>query len=213
MVTGSRANLLAITLGAGFLLVFLTNIRGKFKAIIALAFLALIVFQTSELAQRMLFQAVEEISSLFAAANERDNSVSIRTNLIKNGLFFVLSTFGFGVGAGNAEHWVANHSLFSTGHIINLHNWWLEILVNYGVFVFAAYMVMYFSLVKRIWEIWRESRDKFNKMISETLLVSLVAFFFASVSSSSIMGFRTQWFLFAFALAFLNLHRKGVVRF
>jgi len=86
-------------------------------------------------------------------------------------------------------------------------------LVNYGVFVFAAYMVMYFSLVKRIWEIWRESRDKFNKMISETLLVSLVAFFFASVSSSSIMGFRTQWFLFAFALAFLNLHRKGVVRF
>jgi small-conductance mechanosensitive channel len=72
---------------------------------------------------------------------------------------------------------------------------------------------MYFSLVKRIWEIWRESRDKFNKMISEALLVSLVAFFFASVSSSSIMTSKPQWFLFAFALAFLNLQRKGVVRF
>lgn len=96
---------------------------------------------------------------------------------------------------------------------MNLHNWWLEILVNYGVFVFAAYIVMYFSLVKRIWEIWRESRDKFNKMISEALLVSLVSFFFASVSSSSIMTSKTQWFLFAFALAFLNLQRKGVVKF
>lgn len=212
VLTGSRANLLAITVGTCFILVCLTNIRGKLKAIIALVFLGLIVLQTSDVAQQMLLRAVEEISSLFATASERDNSISVRTNLIKNGIFFVLSTFGFGVGAGNAEHWIANYSIFSTGHIVNLHNWWMEILVNYGALVFTGYIVMYLSLIKRIWEIWRASKDRRSKMISEALLVSLVTFFLASTSSSSIMAFKPQWYLFAFAIAFLNLYRKGVVR-
>jgi teichuronic acid biosynthesis protein TuaE len=212
VLTGSRANLLAITVGTGFILVCLTNIRGKIKAVIALVFLGLIVLQTSDVAQQMLFRAVEQVSSLFATASERDNSISVRTNMIKNGIVFVLSTFGFGVGAGNAEHWIASHAVFSTGHILNLHNWWLEILVNYGVLVFTAYVVMCLSLIKRIWQIWRASRRRRDKMISEALLVSLVIFFFASISSSNIMAFKTQWYLFAFAIAFLNLYRKGVAR-
>jgi len=212
VLTGSRANLLAITIGTGFILVCLTNIRGKLKVIITLVFLGLIVLQTSDVAQQMLLRAVEEISSLFAIASERENSISVRTNLIKNGIFFVLSTFGFGVGAGNAEHWIANYSIFSTGHIVNLHNWWMEVLVNYGALVFTGYVVMYLSLIKKIWRIWRASKERHNKMISEALLVSLVTFFLASTSSSSIMAFKPQWYLFAFAIAFLNLHRKGVAR-
>ena len=45
-------------------------------------------------------------------------------------------------------------------------------------------------------------------MVCEALLVSLIGFFFASVSSSSIMDFNPQWFLFAFALSYLNYFRN-----
>ena len=45
-------------------------------------------------------------------------------------------------------------------------------------------------------------------MICKALLVSLVGFFFASVSSSSIMAFNPQWLLFAFALSYLNYFRN-----
>jgi teichuronic acid biosynthesis protein TuaE len=88
----------------------------------------------------------------------------------------------------------------------------MEVLVNYGALVFTGYVVMYLSLIKKIWRIWRASKERHNKMISEALLVSLVTFFLASTSSSSIMAFKPQWYLFAFAIAFLNLHRKGVAR-
>ena len=38
----------------------------------------------------------------------------------------------------------------------------------------------------------------------KALLLAFIGFFFASISSSSIMAFNPQWLLFAFALAFLN---------
>jgi hypothetical protein len=45
-------------------------------------------------------------------------------------------------------------------------------------------------------------------MVCEALLVSLVGFLFASISSSSIMAFKPQWLLFAFALTYLNYFRN-----
>ncbi|MDK2897346.1 MAG: teichuronic acid biosynthesis glycosyltransferase TuaC [Candidatus Atribacteria bacterium] len=46
----------------------------------------------------------------------------------------------------------------------------------------------------------------------KALLLALVGFFFASISSSSIMAFNPQWLLFAFALAFLNWQQRSQKR-
>ena len=83
----------------------------------------------------------------------------------------------------------------------------LEILINYGIFVFVGYILFYLGLVLTMWRVHRRTKNREEKMICEALLVALVGFFLASISSSSIMAFSPQWLLFAFALAFLNYQR------
>ena len=103
---------------------------------------------------------------------------------------------------------MANFAHYNTAGILNPHNWWLEILINYGIFVFIGYVIFYMGIIKKLWKIYRKKQTIEEKMICETLLVSLVGFFFASISSSSIMAFKPQWLLFAFALSFLNYFRN-----
>ncbi len=206
VVTGSRANILAFLIGLFFILIFLTNISGKFKSVISIIFIGLLLSQI--LGQEFFPKINEELGSLVITSNLDYGSVAVRKNLIKNSLVFLYNTLGFGVGSGNAEYWMEHFQVFATYGITNPHNWWVEILVNYGILVFIGYIIMYFSIMKDLWEIHRKTNARIIKMTSEALLVSCIIFSLAIVSSSSIMTFRPQWYLFALALAFLNIHGK-----
>jgi len=92
--------------------------------------------------------------------------------------------------------------------VTNSHNWWLEILINYGVFIFIGYIIFYMGIIRNLWKLYHKKQTREEKMICEALLVSLVGFFFANVSSISIMAFKPQWLLFAFALTYLNYFRN-----
>ena len=160
----------------------------------------------------------EQISSLFYQIETA--SVGIRINLIKNSLLCLSKSFGFGVGTGNAEYCIENYGVYWTKDIVNVHNWWLEILTNYGIFVFAGYLIFYLSLIRSLYKYHKQlttykkppkTENKqltTERMICEVLLISLIGFFLASISSSSIMAFNPQWLLFAFSLAFLNYSRQ-----
>jgi teichuronic acid biosynthesis protein TuaE len=210
VTTGSRANIIGFVFEFIFIFLFLMNINKKTKFIIFLVcFLALFVlFPPGNYLQHFLNSIVEELISIGYQASLMEGSVGIRVNLVKNGLNFLYKTAGFGVGAGNAEYYMANYSQYYTAGILNPHNWWLEILVNYGVVVFFGYVLFYIGIIRNLWKIYQNNLLKVEKMICEALLVSLVGFFFASISSSSIMAFKPQWLLFAFALSFINYFYK-----
>lgn len=208
LVTYSRANYLAVILEVVFLLTFLFKIKAKFKAIIlgCLLILALVIALPGP-TQRIAGIIGEQIESITSPWSLSYGSTDVRINLIKNSLVFLGRTAGFGVGAGNAEYWMEHFAVYDTRGILNPHNWWDEILVDYGIFVFAGYVLFYLGLLARLYGIHRHLADGAEKMICEALLVALVGFSLASISSSSIMALRPQWFLFAFALAFLNYQR------
>jgi len=134
-------------------------------------------------------------------------SLIVRYNLVRNSFIFLGNSLGFGVGAGNVEYHMANSPVYETSGRINVHNWWVEILTNYGIFIFTGYVVFYLGLLISLYKIYRRLTDTSERMICEASLVSLVIFFFSSMSSSSIMALRPQWILFAFALGFLNYYR------
>jgi len=207
--TYSRANYLAFIVECVFLFTFLFRMKAKFKVIIlgGLLILALVIALPGLMQQitGIIGEQLESISS--PGKLTRGSSTGVRINLIKNSLVFLGRTAGFGVGAGNAQYWMGTFSVYNTRGTTDPHNWWDEILVNYGIFIFAGYVLFYLGLIARLYEIHRHLSDRTEKMICEALLVSLVGFFFASISSSSIMALRAQWFLFAFALAFLNYQR------
>jgi len=205
VVAGSRSNILAVLLEIAFLVLLLSNLRQRFKIIVtAITCLAIAVFFLPGPVQQFFSQVGDQLSSLTTQAQLGTGSVAVRMNLARNGLISLYSTAGFGVGAGNAEYWMANFAQYDTAGILNPHNWWLEILINYGIFVFIGYVVIYFGIIRKLWHAWHKAVDRKERMIAEALLLAFIGFFFASISSSSIMAFNPQWLLFAFALAFLN---------
>lgn len=209
VMAGSRANMLAVLLELAIFLLFLTGLRQKIKVAIATAVcLAIVLVLLSGPVLEFYSKASWELSSIIFEAELTSGSVAERYNLAKNGLEFLYSTAGFGVGAGNAEYWMANYARYDTGGILNPHNWWLEILVDYGIFVFIGYVAVYIGIIRRLWCSWRKAADRKERMVAESLLLALIGFSVASISSSSIMAFNPNWMLFAFALSFLNYKRR-----
>ena len=210
VVTGSRANILAVLLVVSFLLLFLVNLKQKVRvAVIVAVFLAIVLLLgLSNPVRDLTSKIAAELSYLINHAIHGGSSVAIRANLVRNGLYFLLLTGGIGVGAGNAEYWIDKFSRHETFGILNLHNWWLEILTNYGIIIFICYLAFYISIILKLWTACRKAVNPKERMISESLLLALIGFSVASISSSSIMAFNPHWMLIAFAIAFLNCNCK-----
>lgn len=209
VITGSRANILAVLLAVAFLLLFLSKLKQKVKvAFISAIFLIIALMIMPGPIQEFSSKVVTEVGSIADQAKLEYGSIAVRVNLVKNALEFLYSTAGFGVGAGNAEYWMANYARHNTFGILNPHNWWLEILTNYGVFIFGGYITIYIGIIRNLWHNWQNTVDRKERMVVEALLVAFIDFVVASISSSSIMAFKPQWMLFAFALAFINYRRR-----
>ncbi|WNF22638.1 O-antigen ligase family protein [Mesobacillus jeotgali] len=201
-VTESRASLLAVLLAvAGMTFVIL---KPKIKIILGMVLIGVVtLFISTQLDTATAFLNNEETT---------DNSVSIRTNLIKNALYFTSESFGFGVGSGNVEYYMKNYFIYPTQNVLNVHNWYLEILVNNGVIIFIGYMLLYLSIIIKIFHLYKKAENPVSKMISEALLGALFAFAFASISPSSVSNLNYHWMLLAFSIGYINLskiNRKG----
>jgi teichuronic acid biosynthesis protein TuaE len=209
IATGSRANYISVILEFAFLFVVLLKLRQKLKAALIIGLLILGIFVAfPQLSQQAFNTMSSQLASIMEEWELSYGSTGIRINLIKNSLIFLARTGTFGVGAGNAEYWMENLQVYPTYGIINPHNWWAEVLVQYGVFIFTGYLLFYLSLIIKLYAIYYRLSDKTERMVCEGLLVGLVGFSFASISSSSIMALNPHWLLFAFGLAFLNYCRN-----
>ncbi|WP_170843821.1 O-antigen ligase family protein [Mesobacillus persicus] len=209
LVSSSRANLLALLIGGAIWFLFFTSKRekrfllffGGFSFIIAsLLFPDRILSAYSEV--------ISQFSSFFVPADYADASNDIRINLLKNTLLFIANSVGMGIGAGNVESYIEKYALFPTAGTLNVHNWWAEVFLHYGFFVFVGYLLVYLWLMVKLYRIFKESITWEDKLIAQSLCTSLVAFSVASISPSSLMTLNYAWILFALAIAFINYWMK-----
>ncbi|MBG9981677.1 O-antigen ligase family protein [Aerococcaceae bacterium DSM 111020] len=128
----------------------------------------------------------------------------VRFNLWRNGLLFLAQTLGIGVGAGNIEPWMVVNGFYSTENIVNIHNWWLEILVAYGIVVFSLYCVMYGLLIHRL-NVLRYHQPKEQHIINQSLIAFLVAYAFASITSANNMLIEWHWVYFGLIICYIKL--------
>lgn len=204
IMTLSRACYIAVAVGFSFWFLFLLQLKRKIKTLVMVAVIGILIFMVLPDVLQGIFRLAEsEIKSLALFDDDLGSNV-IRQNLIKNAVYFTVQSVGFGVGAGNVEYYMENHPIYPVAHIINVHNWWAEILVNYGIFIFAGYVLMYGFLFLNLWRAYKKTYIRNEKMICEALLFGLVSFFMASISSSSIIAFTPQWIYVGIILAFLN---------
>lgn len=203
---GSRANIISISIA--FILYFvISNKQFKIKVSVIFIFLFFILFIFfQEIIDNILFMLNNNLMSIIDSSERTMNDSNIvRMNLIYNSIDFLSQTYGFGVGAGNAEAWMEKYGSYDTMGITNPHNWWIEILVNYGLFIFVFYVVIYIRLIYQLFVVFLSSKDVNQKEIAKVLLVSLLTFIFASISSSSVMAFMPQWILLIMSITFINV--------
>jgi len=203
--TKSRANMLAAaSVFVFWFLPFLRSIRSRWSRL----FLGGVLLFSLVGGAFLLFSS-SEMQSLARQVTEEQGSGGIRVNLIRNSLHFFLESGGLGVGAGNAEWYMEHRRIFDTGRIMNIHNWWIELLVNYGLVVTLLYIMLYGYIIwanRRI--LRRNVGTQWTFIFSQTFYLGSIAFFLASISSSSIMALAQQWIFFGGALSFLALEKR-----
>jgi len=204
--TMSRLNYLAVLLEIIFITIcFLkTNKKIKGVGIVGLIIVLILIFYFQ--LHLKLFEFLKQFTPY--TITHTSSSGIARLAVIKNCLSGLFDSYGFGVGAGNIEFHIAHFARYPIiNGILAPHNWWIEILANYGIFIFIGYLLFYLKLVYNFWNMWRNINNPWDKMLCETLLIFLIGFSISSIGPSSIMELSYQWILFGFTLAFLNYYR------
>lgn len=215
-ITNSRANILGTILGLIIILLFSlfkSKNKLKMKVISYIYFVTLIFSLIALYFHRKILEAISSVFSesfTFEINNAQLNSEAIRSNLLKNGWDFLVSTWGFGTGSGNIDYWMKYKSTFNTDGIYNIHNWWMEIMVSYGIFVFILYLLFYFNIYIDIKKSMKYSNIK-QKNISIGLLAILSGFTIGSISSSSNMTSEWLWVFWGLIISFQGIKDKDEI--
>ncbi|MDO5131367.1 MAG: O-antigen ligase family protein [Eubacteriales bacterium] len=202
VVTASRACIAALAF-AVLALVFLAVCRDRRRiAIVAPTLLIACA------AAFLLVPALREWLLAFVSENSIDTSGEdvARVNLLKNGLHFLYETCGIGVGAGNLEVWFEKFSIFHIGELLYIHNWYAEILVTFGIFIFAFYVLTHISLLVMLYRNAKEKDGLFG--IHTCFFLSFLIFSVTSISSSSNVYSEWVWMFLAVTVAYCEKNRK-----
>jgi len=135
-------------------------------------------------------------------------SATVRKYLILNGLNFLKKSYYLGVGSGNIEAHMKDAPKVNK---VNMHNWWVEVLVNFGVVVFSFYIYLYFLLLKKLFFLFKaKGISNFVRFGLSSSFVSLVGYFFGAIAPSTAIHFVPMWLVYGLALTFLILGSKEV---
>lgn len=131
-----------------------------------------------------------------------------RLNLIKNGLYFLKQTYGFGVGAGNLYNWLAERSIYYIGDLRFIHNWYIEVLVTFGVVFFILYMIFHGRILHKLY-----SHKYRTSSLKTSFFLSFLCFSVVSISSSSNVYSEWVWmYLVVVSLYTLSLDKNGLCK-
>jgi teichuronic acid biosynthesis protein TuaE len=216
LLAGSKSGLLS----AGFVLIGLLMLvgadrRSRGRLLVAGAIAALAVALVVpivlgggivKLDQRTVTKL--NFNVLATQVQTQQGSGGVRGALLNDGLAIVGETNGLGVGAGNAETRV--RALVDFPGVANLHNWWLEVLVDGGVVGFALYLLFFLTLLRRQGRAYRRAEDPLVRYMTLAGALSLIGWIVGSVGPSTAIHFAPMWIVFGLGMGALVL--DGEVR-
>lgn len=209
-LTNSRSSLLGLVIGTVFLLIISVRKKSVWRLVIALfGVLLLVVIFKPDLMSNVVHKVDAVLTFDFS---KQSGSEFVRINLIRNGFEFLITTFGFGTGAGNIEYWMERYAVYNVSAVYNIHNWWMEVLVSCGLFVFVGYVIFYVKLMRSMWIRFRKSRNRTDIVLSAGILSIMVAYIVGGVGSSSNMNTEWLWVFWAIAIAYQGMSEDDKLR-
>lgn len=208
LMTNSRANQIAFIIGI-LTCFLLMNTRKKLKYVSIALISVIIIFMVNPDCFLEKFNQIEyNIKSDIGT-----NSDKTRINLIKNGFLMLEDTYLLGVGAGNIEANMLDYSSYNyVGNIKNMHNFWMEILVNYGIVIFIIFISWYYTVIRKLFMAYKDPNLNKYKRMTSLMIISMVMFVISSMSPSSIMSGVYIWIYFGYILTFINIYEKELIR-
>lgn len=201
ILTDSRVGILGLLIFIFILSFFVLPPKGWLYGIIFGAFLfacSLLIFPQQYLT---ILEKIVQID-ISVPSDPMVDSDAVRLNLIKNGFNFVKETFGFGVGTGNTEYWMSEQPVYFVRGFANMHNWWIEILSNFGILIFLLYVVFYIQLIISFVRKYGRVETKEERILCAIFIAFMIAFIPASISSSSNWGKEWLWIWWALIIAY-----------
>ena len=209
-LTNSRSSLLGLVIGTVFLLIISVRKKSVWRLVIALfGVLLLVVIFKPDLMSNVVHKVDAVLTFDFS---KQSGSEFVRINLIRNGFEFLITTFGFGTGAGNIEYWMERYAVYNVSAVYNIHNWWMEVLVSCGLFVFVGYVIFYVKLMRSMWMRFRKSRNRTDIVLSAGILSIMVAYIVGGVGSSSNMNTEWLWVFWAIVIAYQGMSEDDKLR-
>lgn len=217
-LTNSRAN----WIGAG--LIFMVFVFMKFRlnikkpetkvilvsviGLMALAgFLILAIPRTAALFDAVIYKVQSTLSMITSLdfSGSSNNSTRFRWVLIKDA-FRIISDNPFGVGAGNASYYLG---LAQSTDNLSLHNWFLELWVDFGFHFFVLYMLFYGILSAFLYKCMVDEKASVDlRIMAGGCFMSQIGFIVAMMSPSGIVYFFPYWLLIGLSLSVINIHRS-----
>ncbi len=210
----SRANFIAVLI---VFLLFLFSFKPKKKIVyhflIFFVLLILIILLGVEYEFLFLNDEIVNIIRMIVRidfSSSTDGSINFRAQVIKNSLN-ILKTKPFGVGCGNGQYIIGK--VQGRGTILSMHNWFLEILLEFGIAFFISYMIFYISILINLLRcIHRKDINNDLKKIAYGCFYSLIGFLIAMTSPSGVIYFFPFWLITGLSLIVINIARNAVVK-
>ncbi|MCM3361412.1 teichuronic acid biosynthesis protein TuaE [Niallia sp. MER TA 168] len=206
-LTESRAAMLAV-IGGGLVYLFLL-IPKRWKKLMLLTLFGLFVLGSLLFANR----GIAKVHLLMDSAGEYGfdevlPSNLARINLLRNTFYYLLDSYGFGIGAGNIPYYLEHESYFPTGNVYQVHNWFAEIAGNFGLVILLGYLFVWIYTFIRFYRIYQRSNSRTDKMLLEASMIGMVSFLISSISPSSVMNLYFHWVFLGFILSTLSVYKN-----
>jgi O-antigen ligase len=158
MTNASRGSLICISITFGiFLFYYLkSKVKGKYIFI-------------SSISTVIAYLVIKYYDIIFTLVSYRFSNLGIedntRSQIIYNSLTLFLNSYCLGVGAGNFQSSMKYYYSFD---IVAPHNFFLEIVVQYGLFIFIGFIILLVRLYKKV---RKETISPYRFIVFTSLLV------------------------------------------
>lgn len=187
----SRANNIALSIE--LFIYFLLKI--KEKRIIYKIRLFLLGLISTYFVKEKLYAMYSLLLELFNSDIKNTDSVGVRKAIILNLIDELknMNIFLFGTGGGNSV--IIHMTRNNTSGIFSNHSFFLELLVEYGIFIFLILSFFYVSLIIKNYKNYIKNKNEING----ALFISLIGFAIGLNSISTVIYFFPFWIILGMA--------------
>jgi teichuronic acid biosynthesis protein TuaE len=208
LFTGSRTSLLALGVETAVAAVVIAATSGR-RTRLAVAGLTVVALLGAGFLLAGRGGTIGQSFSLPQLAGQVQSgsgSGGVRSELQVAGLRAAASRWFLGVGPGNAEVVVIRQNPQFT--VFNLHDWWLEVLVDGGLPGLLFFVTIYLLLLAQMVRVARYAGDALLRYLGAATAIALVGFSVAIVGPSTAIKFPPMAILFGLGIAVLIRARR-----